>query len=106
MVVNIHNNVEEFHWVKGLDSRIVAEMINSVQANILIDLNGFPRICCPGKSCIINADGSAGYTDGGHTEVVAAKPAPVTVNYLGYPYTMALPQFDYVLTDRSAVVQD
>jgi len=55
-------------------------MINSVQPHIFLDLNG--------------------YTDGGHTGVGVLKPAPVSVNYLGFPYTLALEQFDYILTDR------
>lgn len=80
VLVNIHNSVEEFHWVKGLDVRTIAEMINSVQAHTLLDLNG--------------------YTDGGQTGVGILKPAEVAINYLGYPYTLALPQYDYVLTDR------
>ena len=72
--------VTEFQFVKGLDSRLVSEMINSVQAHIMIDLNG--------------------YTDGGRSELMPLRPAPVTVAYLGYPYTMALNGVDYTVTDR------
>ena len=70
----------EFQFVKGLDSRLVSEMINSVQAHVMIDLNG--------------------YTDGGRSELMPLRPAPVTVAYLGYPYTMALNGVDYTITDR------
>ena len=70
----------EFQFVKGLDSQLLAEMINSVQAHIMIDLNG--------------------YTDGGRSELLPLKPAPITVAYLGYPYTMALTGVDYTMSDR------
>jgi len=56
--------VTEFQFVKGLDSRLVSEMINSVP------------------------------------ELMPLRPAPVTVAYLGYPYTMALNGVDYTVTDR------
>ena len=70
----------EFQLVKALDSRLLADMINAAQAHILIDLNG--------------------YTDGGRPELLALRPAPVTVAYLGYPHTTALQGVDYILSDR------
>ncbi|EKX46881.1 hypothetical protein GUITHDRAFT_107237 [Guillardia theta CCMP2712] len=79
-LVTIHNSVDEFHWVKGIDSRMVAEMVNSAQAHVMVELNG--------------------YTDGGHAEIGALRPAPVVVHYLGYPYSLGLPQFDFIITDR------
>ena len=70
----------EFQLVTALDSRLLADMINAAQAHILIDLNG--------------------YTDGGRPELLALRPAPVTVAYLGYPHTTALQGVDYILSDR------
>jgi protein O-GlcNAc transferase len=40
-----------------------------------------------------------GYTQGCRTEIVALRPAPIQVNYLGYPGTMGAPFIDYLLTD-------
>ena len=36
----------------------------------------------------------------GRLEVGSLKPAPVSVNYLGFPYTLTIPGFDYILADR------
>ena len=55
-------------------------MVNNEQPHVLVDLNGF--------------------TDGGRHEIGALKPAPVAVNYLGFPYTLTIPGFDYILADR------
>jgi predicted O-linked N-acetylglucosamine transferase (SPINDLY family) len=41
-----------------------------------------------------------GHTGGARQAILAHRPAPVQVNYLGYPGTMALPQVDYILADR------
>ena len=41
-----------------------------------------------------------GYTKGARTEIVALRPAPIQVNYLGYPGTMGAEFVDYIITDR------
>ena len=42
----------------------------------------------------------AGYTSDARTEIFLYRPAPVQVNYLGYPGTMALDCYDYIVADR------
>jgi len=44
-----------------------------------------------------------GYTMGGRTAVLARRPCPVQVNWLGYPGTMGAPFVDYLITDRFIV---
>jgi len=80
VLVNIANACDEWHWVKGLSPLVIAQMANNEQPHVLVDLNGF--------------------TDGARLEVGALKPAPVSVNYLGFPYTLTIPGFDYILSDR------
>jgi len=41
-----------------------------------------------------------GYTDGSRPGILAFRPAPIQVNYLGYPGTMGAGFIDYVLADR------
>jgi protein O-GlcNAc transferase len=42
----------------------------------------------------------AGHTEHARTGLLAGRPAPVQVSYLGYPGTMGAPFIDYVLADR------
>ena len=40
-----------------------------------------------------------GYTQGSRTEILCYRPAPIQVNYLGYPGTMGAPFIDYLIGD-------
>jgi predicted O-linked N-acetylglucosamine transferase (SPINDLY family)/SAM-dependent methyltransferase len=40
-----------------------------------------------------------GYTTHARTEILAHRPAPIQVNYLGYPGTMGAPFIDYIIAD-------
>jgi protein O-GlcNAc transferase len=44
-----------------------------------------------------------GYTSDTRTAVFAWRPAPVQVNYLGYPGTMGVDYYDYILADRHII---
>jgi predicted O-linked N-acetylglucosamine transferase (SPINDLY family) len=43
-----------------------------------------------------------GHTTGSHLLALARKPAPIQINYLGYPGTTGLPTIDYRMTDALA----
>jgi predicted O-linked N-acetylglucosamine transferase (SPINDLY family) len=47
-----------------------------------------------------------GYTRESRTEILALRPAPVQVNYLGFPGTMGAPFMDYILVDDFIVPAD
>jgi predicted O-linked N-acetylglucosamine transferase (SPINDLY family) len=47
-----------------------------------------------------------GLTRGARTQILASRPAPIQVNYLGYPCTMAAPYMDYILVDDFVVPAD
>ena len=47
-----------------------------------------------------------GYTAGMRPEILAHRPAPVQVNYLGHPGTMALPFIDYIIADRVVIPEE
>ena len=47
-----------------------------------------------------------GYTTEARPEIMALRPAPIQVSYLGYPGTMGMPAIDYVLVDRFIVPAD
>ncbi|MBF0463044.1 MAG: tetratricopeptide repeat protein [Magnetococcales bacterium] len=45
----------------------------------------------------------AGYTAGGRPDLLACRPAPVQVNFLGYPYTSGLAGMDYLIADAHLI---
>ncbi len=69
------------HWVPiaGLDDATAARRMADDGIQILIDLNG--------------------YTREGRTKLVALRPAPVIVNWLGFPGTMGSPYHHYIIAD-------
>ena len=75
----IIQGVDRFTDLKDLSFADAARRISQDGVDILIDLNG--------------------YTKGCRTEILALRPAPIQVNYLGYPGTMGASFIDYILTD-------
>ena len=57
----------------------VAALLQSMQIDIVVDLMGFTSGCRPG--------------------ILSHRPAPVHVNFLGYPGTMGAPYVDYIVGD-------
>jgi predicted O-linked N-acetylglucosamine transferase (SPINDLY family) len=70
------------HWVpiSHLDDEAAARRIAADGIHILVDLNG--------------------YTREARLKVVARKPAPIIVNWLGFPGTMASPYHHYIVADE------
>lgn len=76
---------DEFHDIRNLSEIDVAKKINEHQIDILVDLTGFTQTSRSG--------------------IAALRPAPVNVNWLGFPGTMGManknkPLFDYLLSDN------
>lgn len=76
------------HWrpVSAVDDAAAARMIAEDGIQILIDVNG--------------------YTREGRTKLVALRPAPVIVNWLGYPGTTGSPFHHYVVADGTIIPDD
>jgi predicted O-linked N-acetylglucosamine transferase (SPINDLY family) len=47
-----------------------------------------------------------GYTQGCRPNILALRPAPIQVNFLGYPGTMGAPFIDYILADRFVIPEE
>jgi len=74
---------DRFLDVQQKGSREIAEMIRAMEIDIVVDL--------------------AGYTQDSRTDIFAYRPAPVQVNYLGYPGTLGVEYMDYILADSVVI---
>ena len=63
----------------ALGDEAVAKKVGELEIDILVDLNGF--------------------TQRARTSIFARRPAPLQVNYLGYPGTMGADYIDYIVAD-------
>jgi len=79
----IINGSDHFILGRQLSSLDIANLLLKMEVDILVDLNG--------------------YTSDLRTDIFMHRPAPVQVNYLGYPGTMALDCFDYIIADRTII---
>jgi protein O-GlcNAc transferase len=70
---------DHFVDIRPLALADAAKKIHADQIDILVDLTG--------------------YTQSTRTGILALRPAPIQVNWLGYPGTMGAPFFDYILSD-------
>jgi predicted O-linked N-acetylglucosamine transferase (SPINDLY family) len=69
--------------VSAKDDREIAVLLRQLEIDIAIDLHGF--------------------TEGMRAALFASRPAPVQVNYLGYPGTLGSSHWDYILADAVVV---
>ncbi|HEX7881875.1 MAG TPA: tetratricopeptide repeat protein, partial [Afipia sp.] len=74
---------DRFVEVQDMSDDEVADLIRRFEIDILVDLKGF--------------------TGGSRTRVLGRRPAPVQVNYLGYPGTLGAPFIDYIIADRTVI---
>ena len=66
-------------------------------------LESAQRIAADGVDILVDLKG---YTQEARTQILARRPAPIQVNYLGYPGTMGAPFMDYILVDDFVVPGD
>jgi protein O-GlcNAc transferase len=77
---------DRFIEVGAMGDLEVAALARSLELDIAVDLSGFTQDARPG--------------------ILAARAAPVQVNYLGYPGTMAAPWIDYLVADPVLIPDD
>ena len=79
--INARTRAVTDHWldINALDDEAAAASIRADGIDILVDLNGS--------------------TKGSRTRVCAMRPAPIIVNWLGFPGTMGTPYHHYIIAD-------
>jgi protein O-GlcNAc transferase len=79
----LRRSFDTFIDARSLSDPEIAVRIRDAEVDLLVDLKGF--------------------TDEARTGVFARRPAPIQVNYLGYPGTMGAGYIDYLMCDRTLV---
>lgn len=82
----IVRSLDRFHDIGLLGDRAAAELINELDAHIAVDLNGLTR--------------------GARPAILAHRPAPIQVAYLGHAATTGAGFIDYVLADATVLPFD
>src|SRR5262249_50419302 len=77
---------DQFHDVRPQTDEEVAHLLNDMQVDIVIDRSGYTTNSRPG--------------------IFAYRPAPIQVNYIGYPGTLASDVYDYVIADETVLPFD
>ncbi|OUS27897.1 hypothetical protein A9Q98_08410 [Thalassotalea sp. 42_200_T64] len=99
-------NVEIFGYSCGPQKQGEAHQRIATACDHFIDISDLPHV---EAAKIIHQDGIdilvdlKGYTQGARAEILALRPAPIQVNYLGYPGTMGADFIDYLITDKVVV---
>jgi tetratricopeptide (TPR) repeat protein len=78
--------MDHFTRIGDLSDEVAAQRIRADEIDILIDLQG--------------------QTAGARANLLAYRPAPVQITYLGLPATTGLPSIDYVIADRFLVPEN
>jgi protein O-GlcNAc transferase len=73
----------QFIDVRRANDRAISSLLRELEIDIAVDLMGYTKDCRP--------------------EILASRPAPIQVNYLGYPGTMGADFIDYILADRFVI---
>ena len=77
---------ERFVDISQMSDLEVGALIADLGIGILVDLKGF--------------------TGGARTGILALRPAPLQINFLGYPGTLGAPYIDYIVADRHVIPAD
>jgi protein O-GlcNAc transferase len=71
---------DRFHHLRAAANEEIARNIAGLEIDILLDLNGYLKT--------------------NRVAIVARRPAPIQINFLGWPATMGAPFIDYIIVDE------
>jgi protein O-GlcNAc transferase len=78
--------VDQFHDVRSSSDREAAALIRDMNVDIAVDITGYTHDARPG--------------------ILSFRPAPVQVNYLGFPAPTGSPFVDYIIADKTVLPLD
>ncbi|MCK9605428.1 MAG: acetylglucosamine transferase [Methylomonas sp.] len=78
--------MDHFERIESLTDEAAAKLIRDQEIDILVDLHG--------------------QTLGARADLLAYRPAPIQITYLGLPATTGLPSIDYVIADRFLIPEE
>lgn len=81
--IRLRNAFEHFYEVSDWDDKSIAEHIQVHNISIVIDLKG--------------------YTTHSRTGIFSYRPAPIQINYIGFPGTMGASFIDYIIADNTLI---
>ncbi len=82
----LKRSFHKFRYIRDMSDAEAAKLIEEDEIDILVDLKG--------------------YTQGSRTTILTYRPAPIQVNYLGYPGTLGLDCVDYIIGDEFLTPMD
>jgi predicted O-linked N-acetylglucosamine transferase (SPINDLY family)/Tfp pilus assembly protein PilF len=83
MQIHLRGAADQFLDVSAMDDRAVADLMRAKEVDIAVDLMGYTLYSRPG--------------------ILAYRPAPIQINYLGQPATMGADHIDYIIADRFVI---
>jgi protein O-GlcNAc transferase len=83
MRARVQRSFEHFIDLRDRSDEEIAALLREREIDIVVDLAGYSGYCRP--------------------RILALRPAPVQVNYLGYPATMGAEFVDYIMGDRTLI---
>jgi protein O-GlcNAc transferase len=82
----IKSAFEKFIDVSKMSDQKTAQLIRDMEIDIVIDLTGFTKYS--------------------RADILARRPAPIQINYLGFPGTMGAAYMDYIIGDKIVIPDD
>jgi predicted O-linked N-acetylglucosamine transferase (SPINDLY family)/Flp pilus assembly protein TadD len=103
-VYELHNreNIEVFLYYCGIESPDYMQQRIKAAGDHWIDLSGMTdeqaaeRMVADGIEILIDVNG---YTNSARTKLLSMRPAPIIVNWLGFPGTLGNPSHHYIVAD-------
>ena len=86
MRARLKNAFENFVDAQAMSEQAIASQLRRMEADIVVDLMGYTGEC--------------------RSRIFAFRPAPLQVNFLGFPGTMGADYMDYIVADRTVVPDD